>query len=237
MSRSVAVGVTMAYGLGTSAWVYARDHFSTPGNASCAVVDLCHLATGVGSSDGTCCSPACSWPWRVHRVTVLLLVPLVALYAMRLGPRPIESGTTLDEGGAGGAIARLREACRQAVSVPQLRYAGTFLVPSLVVLDILLLLNQVKFGDPLTFNPSAAARVSPRDRGLVSMAISSARAVACFCFRLRRARSVGSAGAVAPTPDLAALILAIAGAQLLLFSKFGYWHGGWSYGHGTCCWS
>lgn len=237
-SRRVALVTAIVFGFSTGAWVYARDSFQHPLEALLLLLSIyvifinrddlrlrhallsgCLLAFGI-----------------LTRINLLLVTPAVAVYllAILVTPRPgnVDMNRPEQEITHPPASRRItRPAWSRRIDSSAARYILIFSLPIMSMFAIIMYLNDARFGNALLFNgPSQAKGFStPLWLGLYGNLFSVGRSIflyspptllALFSFRKFHAAQRAEAR----------LFLAVSAIYLLLYSTYGFWEGGWTWG-------
>lgn len=213
-SQRRAAAVALILGVGTLAWSQAHDFFQHPLEslwlllaiyilfANRQRLQLRHaLASGISLALGA-----------LTRVNLLMVTPAIGLYLFYL--------VWNDPANRGRGIRK-----------STLRYGLAFSLPILFAFVLLLYLNQVRFGEPFAFQPTAARRglADPIWVGFYVNLLSPGRSIFLYSLPLL--------AALANFKKLynyyraeALLFLSVSGIYLVVYSLFGSPEGGWSWG-------
>lgn len=224
-----AAGVTLMFGLGTAAWVYARDYFQHP-LETCLLLLAVYLlfahrdnlrpgrALGAGLALGL---------GIFTRVNLALVVPAVAVYLLYLsrpGPASPKPGWKPALLNLLGLLLPVAGALALVYAVNQVRYgpipgdqAGSAWLPfSSLMADSSWRLSRVGWSNPLWLGLYANLFSPGRSLFLYSPpALLALFALGRFYRRW---------------PAEAILFVAIFLLYLLPYSVYGHWHGGWAWG-------
>lgn len=214
--RAPALLTTLAFGVGTAAWAYAHDNFPHPLEALLLTVAVYLLVTRRDALDARLAVLVGSVfaALVLTRVVLLAVGPALWLYLLWAARRA--------EG----------QAARQSSSLTyRAGLTAALWLPTLVVLAVILYLNGVRFGNPLTFNPLAQANgfATPLWVGLYGNLLSVGRSIFLYSpplllalagwpvfWRRRRAEAL--------------LSLSLVAVILLIYSVYTEWDGGWAWG-------
>jgi hypothetical protein len=232
---------TLVFGFATGTWVYAREYFQHPLETLLLLTSIyvlfVHrqrltprhaLLAGIALAGSV-----------LTRINVALVTPIVLLYVLSLVPdaraRTVAKGPSTIDRSSGGPP-RLMWAGLRTMSVGEAlggpgRYALAFVGPVLVAVAILLWLNELRFGNYLDFGPNAYDRgfSTPVALGLYGYLLSPGRSI--FLYSPPIVLALFAFGTFYRRYRAEALLFAgIVVVYLLVYSTFGYWAGGWSFG-------
>ncbi|GEM_PF-180243 len=224
-SQKVSLASTSIFGFATSAWVYARDSFQHPLETLALLATLyilihrrSHLEERWAALAGVIFGYG-----LLTRLNLAFVLPAITLYLLFLPQaRPTAASSELSQGGDVLATNGDNERWRRLVA---------FLAPIVLALVCVGLINFLKFGSLLEYNPNALAKgfSTPLLVGLYGNLFSVGRSI--FLYSPPVLLGVwGYRTFLARQRREAALFLAIAGIYLVVYSTYGFWDGGWAWG-------
>ena len=222
-SRRAALFTSLLLGFSTQIWLGAHDYFQHPLETLLLLVSIYIIFTqGERLTPRFALAAGAVLALGVlTRLNLLLAAPLVAAYLIAniLAGQPAAAASSTPR--------------RGLLSVQQaLRCLLAFAAPVILIFLVILWLNNLRYGDPLVFNPPAQAQgfaLSVLLDGVYGYLFSPGRSVWLFSlpvllglwfyprfFQQQRREAL--------------LFLALTVTYLLFYSSFVDWMGGWSYG-------
>jgi hypothetical protein len=223
-SAAASLATTLVFGFATGTWVYAREYFQHPLETLLLLSAIYILFANRErlTPRQTFFAGSALALGVLTRINVAIVAPLVLLYVFSLVPILRQHGITL---------ARLRGMSRRDLLEGPVRYAVAFGGPIVVVLAILLWLNERRFGSFFEFGPNAYDRgfSTPLWVGLYGYLFTPGRSIFLYSPPLILGL-VGFGRFFRQHRSEAVLFVGIVAAYLVVYSTFGYWAGGWSWG-------
>jgi hypothetical protein len=240
-TRRIAFLTTLVFGFSTMAWTQARDSFQHPLEALLLLLTIYIL---FANRDNVRYQHAllsgCVLAFGIlTRINLLLVAPAIAVYLLGILATDQHSGVASNNetsgseqpGFAGNRRQLVRQLWQTHANARTARYSVCFALPVIGVFALIMYLNYARFGNALLFNaPSQAKGFStPLWLGLYGNLFSIGRSIfvyspptllALFTFR-KFYRSYRAE---------ARLFLAVAVIYLMLYSTYGFWEGGWTWG-------
>lgn len=236
----VALVTTIVFGFSTAAWPYARDSFQHPLESLLLLLSIYILFI---NRDHLCYRHAllsgCLLALGIlTRINLLLITPAIAVYMLSMLPTHQMTSAVADTDISGNETRYLPSYKQRAqqiwytrINSRTVRYTLFFFVPIMSMFAIIMYLNHVRFGNALLFNaPSQAKGFStPLWLGLYGNLFSVGRSIFLYSpptllalFTFRKFYETYRAEA--------RLFLAIVAIYLLIYSTYGFWEGGWTWG-------
>jgi hypothetical protein len=240
-SSTTSFLTTLIFGLATSTWVYSREYSQHPLESLTLLLSVYILFSRRErlTARDACLAGIAFGLSVLTRINVLVMAPMVTLYLLWIVPATgvtdAKPGSAFDRA-SDRWIARIRweslrrTSAREVVDGPG-RYLLAFALPVVVALLSIFYVNDLRFGSPLEFGPNAYDQgfSTPLWLGLYGYLFSAGRSILLYSppillgvfgfghfYRRHRAEAL--------------LFLGITAGYLVVYSTFGYWAGGWSYG-------
>jgi hypothetical protein len=233
-STGISWLTTLVFGLGTSAWVYAREYFqhSLETLALLLAIYVLFSRRDILKALHAFLSGLAMAIGVVTRINVLVLAPVVIIYLLLLTLN-FRTGGPPGERESPRLWRQLRAACRGRAGdfKAPVQCLLAFFLPLAAALAIILFHNYARFGDCFSLGPNTYDKgfSNPIWLGLFGYLFSPGRSIFLYSPPVLLALFTFS-GFYRKFRLEAVLFLSITAIYLVLYSAFGYWHGGWSWG-------